>query len=136
MNRSGYDESVSCRARGDVISNSVAGASVLQGTKVSRGARQLSGMRAFTVVCLVVCMEQVNFVGSVYAVACTMLTGQYQIYVGSKQKELGVNSMQLLSAMMPVSSVLVFILIPVLDPTGLFFQQEHALVNYAMSAVS
>jgi hypothetical protein len=45
------------------------------------------------------CPLQVNFIGTVYAVACMVVTAQYQIYVGQKQKELGLNSTQLLMNM-------------------------------------
>ena len=76
-----------------------------------------------------------NLLGTIYAVACTCLTGQYQIYVSMKQKELGLNSSQLLSAMIPVSTVIVFLLIPFLDSTGVFFYQKDALINFPLSAV-
>lgn len=42
----------------------------------------------------------------------------------------GVNSTQLLTNMVPVSAVIVLILVPLLDRTGLFFAQENSLVNY------
>lgn len=74
---------------------------------------------------------EVNFWGSLYAVACMMVTAQYQIYVGTKQKELGVTSMQLLENMVPVSAVIVLIITPIMDPTGLFFDQgPKSLVNF------
>ncbi len=82
------------------------------------------------------CVEQVNFIGTVYAVLCTALTAQYQIYVASKQKELELNSMQLLMNMMPVSAGLVLVLIPFMDSTGFFFEQDSALTTFPYSAVS
>ena len=80
-------------------------------------------------------LHQVNFIGTFYAVACMVITAQYQIYVGTKQKELQLNSTQLLTNMMPVSAVIVLSLVPVLDNTGLFVEQTNALVNYTFTTV-
>jgi solute carrier family 35, member E3 len=64
-----------------------------------------------------------------------IITAQYQIYVGTKQKELGVNSTQLLTNMVPVSAVITLFLTPFLDRTGIFFEEEHSLVNYEFTMV-
>ncbi len=78
---------------------------------------------------------QVNLLGSVYAIVCMVVTAQYQIYVSTKQKELGLNSTQLLTNMVPISAAITLVLVPMLDSTGLFFEQAHALVNYEFSQV-
>jgi len=75
-----------------------------------------------------------NWLGATYAIVCMIITAQYQIYVGTKQKELGVNSTQLLTNMVPVSALIVLVLTPFLDATGIFFAQENSLVNYEFTA--
>lgn len=80
---------------------------------------------------------EVNLRGTVYAVACMIVTAQYQIYVGTKQKELGVNSTQLLTNMVPVSAVIALILTPFLDNTGLFGTPDgHSLMEYEFTMAS
>ena len=79
---------------------------------------------------------QFNWTGATYAIVCMIITAQYQIYVGTKQKELGVNSTQLLTNMVPVSAVIVLAVTPLLDNTGIFFDQPNSLVNYTFTTVS
>ena len=64
-----------------------------------------------------------------------VITAQYQIYVGTKQKELGLNSTQLLGNIMPISAVCVLMLVPFLDSTGLFIAQPNSLVDYTFTIV-
>ena len=46
------------------------------------------------------------------------MTALYQIWVGSKQKELDANSSQLLHAYTPQATVLLAILVPIFEPMG------------------
>jgi len=48
----------------------------------------------------------------------TAVTALYQIWVGSKQKELEANSSQLLLAYTPQATVLLAILVPIFEPMG------------------
>eukprot|EP01135_Chromosphaera_perkinsii_P012264 Nk52_evm1s2630 gene=Nk52_evmTU1s2630 len=66
----------------------------------------------------------INFVGCVYAILGIVVTSFYQIWVGSKQKELDTNSMQLLYYQAPLSAVFLVFFTPFFDqvtgPEGLF----------------
>eukprot|EP00698_Gefionella_okellyi_P020036 TRINITY_DN6236_c0_g1_i1.p1 TRINITY_DN6236_c0_g1~~TRINITY_DN6236_c0_g1_i1.p1 ORF type:complete len:328 (+),score=64.42 TRINITY_DN6236_c0_g1_i1:24-986(+) len=72
---------------------------------------------------------EVNFVGTVYALSAVVVTSMYQIWSGTKQKELQVNSMQLLLYQSPISAVMLLFLIPVFDNVG-------ALVKYTYTSTA
>uniref|UniRef100_H2ZBQ3 Sugar phosphate transporter domain-containing protein n=1 Tax=Ciona savignyi TaxID=51511 RepID=H2ZBQ3_CIOSA len=57
-----------------------------------------------------------SMVGTLYALAGVLVTALYQILVGSKQKELQANSMQLLYYQAPMSSLMLLVLIPIFEP--------------------
>lgn len=59
--------------------------------------------------------SQANFVGTLVALSALLITCMYQIWVGTKQKELECNSYQLLYLQAPISAILLLPLIPVLD---------------------
>ena len=69
---------------------------------------------------------QLNFIGTVFALAGVIVTSLYQIWVGTKQKDLAVNSMQLLYYQAPISAVMLVPCIPILD-------DMTALLNYELS---
>jgi solute carrier family 35 protein E3 len=58
---------------------------------------------------------QFNFIGAVYAFLGVLVTSMYQIWVGTKQKELGLDSMQLLFNQAPISAIMLLFLIPVFE---------------------
>jgi len=62
---------------------------------------------------------QVNVLGTVYAVAGVLVTSMYQILVGTKQRELSVDSMQLLLYQAPISAFLLIFIIPIFDNVSL-----------------
>ncbi|RKP18999.1 TPT-domain-containing protein [Rozella allomycis CSF55] len=66
---------------------------------------------------------RLNFRGAVVALLGVMVTSYYQVSIGSKQKELEVNSMQLLLYQSPISSLMLLIVLPL-------FEDLNALVNY------
>jgi len=73
-----------------------------------------------------------NFLGTFFAIAGVLVTAMYQILVGSKQKELGTNSMQLLYYQAPLSSVMLLCIIPFFEPlTG-----ENGTLNQSWSTDS
>jgi len=61
---------------------------------------------------------QLNMLGTVIATLAVFVTSQYQIWVGTKQKELEVNSMQLLMYQAPISAAMLIPCIPLLDNTS------------------
>ena len=59
---------------------------------------------------------EANMLGTFIALSALLVTCMYQIWVGSKQKELEMNSYQLLYVQAPISAVLLVPLVPLLDP--------------------
>lgn len=66
---------------------------------------------------------QFNMIGAVYAFLGVIVTSFYQIWVGSKQKELQLDSMQLLFNQAPISAIMLLFTIP-------FFEDPQAILNY------
>ncbi|KAI9204379.1 triose-phosphate transporter family-domain-containing protein [Polychytrium aggregatum] len=69
---------------------------------------------------------EVNFIGTVYAMTGVVVTSLYQILIGTKQRELEVNSMQLLYYQAPLSALMLLLAVPFLD-------DMHKLRAYSMS---
>ncbi|XP_049638727.1 solute carrier family 35 member E3 [Suncus etruscus] len=65
-----------------------------------------------------------NFLGMVFAALGVLVTSLYQVWVGAKQHELQVNSMQLLYYQAPMSSAMLLLVVPFFEPVfgegGLF----------------
>ncbi|XP_077566026.1 solute carrier family 35 member E3 [Stigmatopora nigra] len=59
-----------------------------------------------------------NVPGTLFATLGVLVTSLYQVWVGAKQHELQVNSMQLLYYQAPLSSGFLFIIIPFFEPLG------------------
>ncbi|KAG2438048.1 hypothetical protein HXX76_005660 [Chlamydomonas incerta] len=59
-----------------------------------------------------------NIVGIAVGVGATLMTALYQIWAGSKQKELKASSMQLLHAYTPQATLMLGLLIPMCEPMG------------------
>lgn len=59
-----------------------------------------------------------NFFGLGVGLAATVVTAMYQIWAGTKQKELQASSMQLLHQYTPQAAVLLAVLIPLMEPVG------------------
>ena len=78
---------------------------------------------------------QLNALGVVYSTACMLVTAQYQVLIGRKQRELGASSLQLLAAILPLASIVTLVLMPFLDSTGFFFSQRNALVDFPFTKV-
>lgn len=79
-------------------------------------------------ICIGVCMAtvsdmEINFWGTVWAIMGILSTSFYQIYVKSKQQDLGLDSYQLLFLQAPSSAILVFLISfftePYFGPKGL-----------------
>ncbi|CUG92987.1 triose phosphate transporter, putative [Bodo saltans] len=75
---------------------------------------------SLTIICVGVAIATVtdtdaNMVGTLVATSALLVTAMYQIWVGTKQKELECNSYQLLYLQAPISAAILIPLIPLLD---------------------
>ncbi|XP_055506804.1 solute carrier family 35 member E3 isoform X1 [Leucoraja erinacea] len=59
---------------------------------------------------------QFNFLGILFATLGILVTSLYQVWVGAKQHELQVNSMQLLYYQAPMSSAILMFVVPFFEP--------------------
>jgi solute carrier family 35 protein E3 len=71
-----------------------------------------------------------NTSGLFVGVAATGITALYQIWAGSKQKELDANSTQLLLAYTPQATILLSALVPIFEPMGWQHQEPGTLLGY------
>lgn len=74
-----------------------------------------------------------NVYGIIVGVGATIMTALYQIWAGSKQKDLKASSMQLLHAYTPQSAVLLGILVPLCEPLGWKTHAPDTLLGYKYS---
>ena len=58
---------------------------------------------------------EANFIGTLVALSALLVTSMYQIWVGTKQKELGCNSYQLLYYHAPLTALILLPIIPLFD---------------------
>lgn len=64
--------------------------------------------------------SEANMIGTIVALSALLVTSMYQIWVGTKQKELECNPYQLLYFQAPISALLLVPLVPVMDPVATF----------------
>ncbi|KAL2912221.1 hypothetical protein HK105_208289 [Polyrhizophydium stewartii] len=79
----------------------------------------------------------INFVGTVLALAGVAAAGMYQIWVGTRQKELNVDSFQLLYYQAPISAVMLLVCVPFFDDMSALRQWDvtvSGLMSIATSA--
>ncbi len=104
-------------------------------------------LAAVVLVCLGVALATVtdhglstNLLGLVVGLSAILVTAMYQVWAGSKQKELQTGSMQLLHQYTPIAAVMLAILVPVLEPIGTFeaVPDEHTIVgfNYTLGSIT
>jgi solute carrier family 35 protein E3 len=74
-----------------------------------------------------------NLQGILAAVAAVLVTALYQVWAGTKQKELGLNGMQLLQQVSPASVALLAVLIPILEPVGWRDPRPGTILGYELS---
>eukprot|EP00199_Chlamydomonas_sp_CCMP681_P002716 CAMPEP_0119104708 /NCGR_PEP_ID=MMETSP1180-20130426/2856_1 /TAXON_ID=3052 ORGANISM="Chlamydomonas cf sp, Strain CCMP681" /NCGR_SAMPLE_ID=MMETSP1180 /ASSEMBLY_ACC=CAM_ASM_000741 /LENGTH=337 /DNA_ID=CAMNT_0007089539 /DNA_START=75 /DNA_END=1088 /DNA_ORIENTATION=- len=72
-----------------------------------------------------------NTMGLVVGIAATFVTALYQIWAGSKQRELQANSSQLLQAYTPHAAWLLTILVPIFEPIGWKTAGPDTLLGFA-----
>eukprot|EP00798_Chlamydomonas_sp_ICE-L_P003790 gene3790-13859_t len=92
---------------------------------------------SIVVVCLGVAIATVtdpvvvnNALGLIVGMVATLVTGMYQVWVGSKQKELATNSSQLLHAYIPLAVAMLTCLVPLLEPVGFQKATPDTLIGY------
>jgi len=71
-----------------------------------------------------------NSLGLLIGLSAIMSTASYQVFAGSKQKELQAGSMQLLHEYTPVASVLLGIMIPIFEPMGWMERTPETVLGY------
>lgn len=72
-----------------------------------------------------------NIYGLAIGFAATLVTALYQIWVGSKQKELQASSMQLLHQYTPQAALILGVLIPIMEPVGKIGSTDpHTILGY------
>lgn len=71
-----------------------------------------------------------NLVGFLIAIAAICTTAVYQVFAGSKQKELEVGSMALMAGYTPIATLLLTILVPIFEPVGFFERNEETLFGF------
>lgn len=71
-----------------------------------------------------------NLLGLAVGTTATFMTALYQIWAGSKQKELQASSMQLLHAYTPQAAVILLLMIPVMEPMGWGGKDPNTLLGY------
>lgn len=79
-----------------------------------------------------------DFMGLLVGMSAILVTAMYQVWAGSKQRELQTGSMQLLHQYTPLAALMLAVLVPVLEPVGLFDRNAnaHTLVGYTYSLSS
>lgn len=79
-----------------------------------------------------------DFMGLLVGISAILVTAMYQVWAGSKQRELQTGSMQLLHQYTPLAALMLAVLVPVLEPVGLFHRSPnaHTLVGYTYSLSS
>lgn len=96
-------------------------------------------LAAVVLVCLGVALATVtdhglttNLLGLAVGLSAILVTAMYQVWAGSKQKELQTGSMQLLHQYTPIAAIMLAILVPILEPVGVFeaFPDGHTLIGY------
>lgn len=80
-----------------------------------------------------------NVLGTVYACIGVIVTSFYQVWVGEKQKEFQVNSMQLLYYQAPLSALLLLVCLPVIEPpwvSGGLFDHHWSVYDVGLVLLS
>lgn len=79
---------------------------------------------------------QFNVIGTLYATMGVFVTSLYQVLVNAKQSEFQMDPMQLLYYQAPLSAVMLFFVVPFLEPVEQTFARTWSLVDIIMVAIS
>lgn len=74
-----------------------------------------------------------NPLGVMVAMVATVLSALYQIWAGTKQKELQANAMQLLHQATPLASIMLMLIVPLVEPVGWTSHGPSTLLGFAMT---
>ena len=76
--------------------------------------------------------------GLLVGLSAVLVTAVYQVWASRKQKEFQTGSMQLLHQYMPLAAFMLAVLVPIVEPVGLFENQAnpHTLMGYTYSVPS
>lgn len=77
-----------------------------------------------------------NLPGMLAAVAAVLVASLYQVWAGTKQKDLGLNGMQLLQQVSPMSVLLLAVLIPIMEPVGWSDPRPGTILGYVFTPAS
>ncbi|KAG7213985.1 hypothetical protein KM043_001359 [Ampulex compressa] len=77
-----------------------------------------------------------NVVGTAYATIGVIVTSLYQVMVNRKQREFQMDPMQLLYYQAPLSAIMLFFVIPFLEPAEQTFARSWSLVDVIMVILS
>lgn len=77
-----------------------------------------------------------NVKGTIYATLGVLVTSLYQVWVGSKQKEFNLNSMQLLYFQAPLSAAMLLCVVPFFEPIQVTVQQSWSWTALLMVLAS
>lgn len=70
-----------------------------------------------------------NLSGWFVGLGAITATAAYQIWAGSKQKELSVGSMALLEQYSPLAALLLGIMVPIFEPLGIHERSQNTLIG-------
>lgn len=79
---------------------------------------------------------QLNFVKTVHAMVGVLLTSLYQVMVNRKQREFQMDPMQLLYYQAPISAVLLFFVVPLMEPLERTFARSWSLIEITLVLLS
>lgn len=71
-----------------------------------------------------------NFSGWLVGLGAIIATAAYQIWAGTKQKELNAGSMALLEQYSPMAAIMLGIMVPIFEPLGLGDAKQGTLIGY------
>ncbi|CAL8469506.1 g9047 [Coccomyxa elongata] len=77
-----------------------------------------------------------NLMGVVLSIAAILFSALYQVWIGTKQKELEAGSMQLMHQYTPWATGLLAVLVPVFEPLGLTNPEPTTILGFPYSPVS
>ena len=76
-----------------------------------------------------------NSMGFLVGLGAILSTAAYQIWAGSKQKELNVGSMALLEQYSPIAACFLSIMVPIFEPLGINDPKPTTLLGYSFSTL-
>ncbi|KAI8472640.1 MAG: triose-phosphate transporter family-domain-containing protein [Monoraphidium minutum] len=75
-----------------------------------------------------------NLPGMMAAAMAVLVASLYQVWAGTKQKELAINGMQLLQQVSPYSVMLLTVLIPIMEPIGIGDAKPGTILGYVFTS--